>query len=456
MTEPPKTATATATETATASQAVAARRASKPLAALPGPERCGLLTALADALEQPERIAEVLAANARDRAAATAAEAAGTLSPALVARLGLDATKLAGLADGLRTLAAKPALLGVVSVRRELDEGLVLERVSCPLGVLGVVFEARPDAVVQIAGLALASGNAVLLKGGSEARESNRALVALIHTVMRERELDPACVTLLEDRAAFAALLDCHEQVDLIIARGSGPFVQRVMAATKIPVLGHAEGLCHVYVHADAEPERAAAILVDAKTSYPAACNAVETLLWHADARAAASACLRALADAGVELRGDPATLALARALEIPVQPASEADWASEYGEPILAVGQVADLDQALAHIERYGSKHTEAIVCADPSPTAQHPAAERFLAEVDAACVFVNASTRFADGYRFGLGAEVGIATGKLHARGPVGVEGLLSYRWLLRGHGQVASAYGPGKRAFTHRELG
>ncbi|MFO7562188.1 MAG: glutamate-5-semialdehyde dehydrogenase [Enhygromyxa sp.] len=430
-------------QTNTRAAAAAARRAGKQLAQLDAPRRAALLHDLAAALEQPEHAQAILAANARDLADARQAE----LSPALLARLGLDANKLAGLADGLRTLASMPELLGAVSLRRELDEALVLERVSCPLGVLGVVFEARPDAVVQITGLALKSGNAVLLKGGSEARASNRALIELIHAVLREHGVDPACVALLEDRAAFAALLECDEDVDLIIARGSGQFVQQVMASTKIPVLGHAEGLCHLYVHADAEPERAATIAVDAKTPYPAACNSIESLLWHAEAREAARACLRALAEGGVELRGDPATRELAP--ELSITAASEADWASEYGELIVSVRQVEGLAEALAHIERFGSRHTEAIVCADEA------IGEQFIAEVDAACVFVNASTRFADGYRFGLGAEVGIATGKLHARGPVGVEGLLSYRWLLRGRGQVASDYGPGKRAFTHREL-
>ena len=433
--------------TTTRAAALAARRAAKPLARLDAPARCALLAKLAAALEDPERTGAIMAANARDCEDARRAEAAGELSSALVARLGLDQTRLAGLADGLRTLAAMPGLLGAVSLRRELDGGLILERVSCPLGVLGVVFEARPDAVVQITGLALASGNAVLLKGGSEARASNRALVDLIHAVLREHDVDPACVALLEDRAAFVALLDCDDVVDLIIARGSSEFVARVMASTKIPVLGHAEGLCHLYVHADADPEQAATIAVDAKTSYPAACNAIETLLWHADAEAAARACLTALCERGVELRCDAATRELAP--ELALADASEDDWATEYSDLILAVRRVEELDEALDHIERYGSRHTEAIVCTDPQ------IGERFLAEVDAACVFVNASTRFADGYRFGLGAEVGIATGKLHARGPVGVEGLLTYRWLLRGHGQVASDYGPGKRSFTHRDL-
>jgi glutamate-5-semialdehyde dehydrogenase len=434
------------------SMAIAARGAGKRLAALDDDARSALLRGLAQALEAPEQVARLLAANRADveAAKAPANNAAEQLSPALVARLGLSAVKLAGLTDGLRQLAAMPAVIGAVQLRRELDDGLLLERVSCPLGVLGVVFEARPDAVAQITGLALKSGNAVLLKGGSEAQRSNAALLEVIHAVLRAHGLDPGCVALLEDRAAFRELLECHDHVDLIIARGSGQFVQLVMDSTKIPVLGHAEGLCHLYIHADADPERATAIAVDAKCSYPAACNAIETLLWHAESRETTWACLAALAKRGVELRGDPATIELAAGL--PVEAASEADWDTEYGEMILAVRQVARLDDALAHIERHGSHHTAAIVCGDEAS-----AGEQFLRDVDAACVFVNASTRFADGYRFGLGAEVGIATGKLHARGPVGVEGLLSYRWLLRGHGQIASSYGPGpgQRAFKHRDL-
>ncbi|PRP91394.1 Gamma-glutamyl phosphate reductase [Enhygromyxa salina] len=429
------------------SMAAAARRAGKQLAAQTGQARVALLQALASALEAPARAAALLEANRADLEAANAALARGELSPALVARVALTESKLAALADGLRQLAAMPELLGARQVHRELDEGLVLERVSCPLGVLGVVFEARPDAVPQITGLALKSGNAVLLKGGSEALRTNRALVELIHAVLGEHGLDPACVGLLEDRAAFRGLLECHAQVDLIIARGSGRFVQLVMDSTKIPVLGHAEGLCHLYLHADAEPLRGAAIAVDAKCSYPAACNAIETLLWHAEARDATRAALAELAVRGVELRGDPATVELAQRLDI--QPATEEDWGTEYGELILAVRQVASLDEALAHIERHGSRHTEAIV------STSEAAGEQFVRSVDAACVFVNASTRFADGYRFGLGAEVGIATGKLHARGPVGVEGLLTYRWLLRGQGHIASDYGPDKKPLRHRDL-
>jgi glutamate-5-semialdehyde dehydrogenase len=430
-------------------RAKAAREAGRALANLDGERRNALLASLAEALERPENRQAVAVANAADIRAAEQAQANGELSAAVVARLGLGPSKLAGLSEGLRQLARSPELLGAVQLRRELDKGLVLERRSCPLGVLGIVFEARPDAVVQITGLALKSGNAVMLKGGSEAQGSNRALVDIMHAVMREHGLDPACVGLLEDRAAFAELLACQEEVDLIIARGSGSFVSYVMGSTKIPVLGHAEGLCHLYLHADADPIKAMAIAVDAKTSYPAACNAIETLLWHAGARKATAAALRALVEAGVELRGCEATVALGEGLGLPVTAAARDDWGNEYNDMILAVRQVEDLDGALAHIERFGSQHTEAIVCKDEA------AGERFIAGIDAACVFVNASTRFADGYRFGLGAEIGIATSKIHARGPVGVEGLLSYRWLLRGSGQVSADYGPGKKAFTHRDL-
>jgi len=226
-----------------------------------------------------------------------------------------------------------------------------------------------------------------------------------------------------------------------VIARGSAAFVEHVMATSKVPVVGHAEGLCHLFLHAAADPAMAAAIAVDAKTDYPAACNAVETLLWEPGGEPALAAAVRALRDAGVALRGCDATRTLHE-----LTPATEADWDTEYGDLVLSIRRVPDLDAALAHIERHGSRHTECIVTDDAQ------AADSFIARVDAACVFHNASTRFADGYRFGLGAEVGISTQKLHARGPVGVSGLVTYRWLLRGHGQVASTYGPGKRPFKH----
>jgi glutamate-5-semialdehyde dehydrogenase len=440
-----ETGSASARDTAVAAAARAARAAGAALAALPADARAALLRDLAAALGAADVRAAVFAANAADMERARADEARGALAPALVKRLGLDARKLDSVIDGLQQLAAMPELVNHVTLRRALDDGLVLERVACPLGVLGVVFEARPDALVQIVGLAWKSGNAVLLKGGREARDTNRALTAVVHRVLGAHGLDAAAVALLEDRADVGALIGLAGLVDLIIARGSTELVQRLQATSRIPVMGHAAGVCHLYLHAAADPAMAARIAVDAKCSYPAACNSIEALLWEPGAAAALDAAVAALSAAGVELRGDAAT----RARHPGLRPATDDDWGHEYGALVLAIRQVADLDGALAHIERYGSRHTEAIVTADRA------AAERFLRAVDAAGVFHNASNRFADGYRYGLGAEVGVSTDKLHARGPVGVDGLLSYRWLLRGDGQVTAAYGPGGRSFKHRDL-
>lgn len=425
--------------------ASAAKRAAKTLASLSGERRSAVLRDLAGALADPSNRERLVAVNAEDMSDAQAAQARGELAPALVKRLALTESKLDGLVDGLRQLAEMPELVNEVRLRRKLDEDLVLSQVACPLGLLGVVFEARPDAVPQITGLAIKSGNAVLLKGGSEALRTNKALVELIHRVLEDHDVDPSAVGLLEDRAAFQALLDLHELVDIIIARGSSEFVQMVMDKTRIPVMGHAEGLCHVYLHGEQDPARAARIVVDAKCDYPAACNAVETLLWDEAAGDALDAAVEGLKNEGVELRGCEAT----RARHPDLAAATDEDWDAEYTAKILSIRRVPDLDAALAHIEAHGSKHTEAILTTD------NDAAERFLASVDAASTFHNASTRFADGYRFGLGAEVGISTGKLHARGPVGVEGLLSYRWLLRGDGQIAADYGPGKKKFRHEDL-
>jgi glutamate-5-semialdehyde dehydrogenase len=427
---------------------IAARAAGRKLAGLSGESRRRLLEELAAALARPDIQATVLAANAKDMAIARADEAAGTLASALVKRLGLDGKKLASVIDGLRQLAAMPELVGRRLTHRELDQDLDLERVTCPLGVLGVVFEARPDALVQITGLGWKSGNALVLKGGREARLTNRALCEVAHGVLAAQGLDARAMVLLEDRAEVDALLAQHDLVDLMIARGSSAFVRHVRGHTRIPVMAHADGICHAYLHAGADAAKAAAIVVDAKCSYPAACNALETLLWDDGAAVALDACVSALAAQGVELRACAETRKRHPGLAL----ANDADWDTEYGALVLSLKHVGGLDEAMAHIERHGSRHTEAIVTEDGA------AAARFLAEVDAACVFHNASTRFNDGYRFGLGAEVGISTDKLHARGPVGVEGLLTYRWLLRGGGagaHVSAAYGPGGRAFTHRDL-
>ena len=409
------------------------------LARAPADARSRALETLAAALVDSKVRAQVLAANTRDLATAI-----GLATP-LLKRLKLDATKLDTLADGARQLAARADPLGTVLARRKLDEGLVLEQVRCPLGVLAVVFESRPDALVQIASLALRSGNAVLLKGGREAAESNRALADVVRGALEKAGLPADAVQLLDDRSEVEALLGLQKGVDLVVARGGKEFVEHVRARSRIPVLAHAEGVCHVFLHRSADAAKAARIVVDSKVTYPAACNAVETLLWEPGAEAALDASVAALRSAGVELRGDAST----RARHPEMKAATEADWDAEYGALVLAVARVADLDGALAHIARHGSQHTEAIVAQDRS------AAERFLAEVDAACVFHDASTRFADGYRFGLGGEVGIGTGKLHARGPVGVDGLLSFRWILHGSGQVSADYGPGKKPFLHEEL-
>ncbi len=384
----------------------------------------------------------ILAANEADLAAAKA-----TLSPAVRQRLRLDGSKLHSMAEGVRAVAALPDPLNRVQLRRGLDEGLELTRVSCPLGVLGVVFESRPDALIQISALALKSGNAALLKGGREARHSNAALLQTVQRALEGAGLPESAIQGLEDRASVEALLEQSDLVDLVIPRGSKELVKHIQATTRIPVLGHAEGVCHLYLDASAETGMAVALVRDAKLQYPAACNAVETVLIHRRAVARLLPALVAdLAPRGVELRGCPAC----RELDPTLLEATEADWDTEYGAPILALKVVEDLEEALTHIRAHGSGHTEAIVTDDPA------AAARFLAEVDAAGVFHNASTRFADGFRYGFGAEVGISTGRIHARGPVGLEGLLSYRYLLRGRGHRVEDYvGSAARPFRHHDL-
>jgi glutamate-5-semialdehyde dehydrogenase len=421
--------------------ALAARAAGGKLARAGAEERSALLSDLATALADAATRAAVLAANAEDVARAKAEG----IEPALAKRLGIDGKKIDGLIDGLKQLAAMQDLVGRATLRRELDDGLVLERVSAPLGLLGVVFESRPDALIQIVGLAWKSGNAVLLKGGREATSTNQALIKVVHAVLEKHGIDPRAAVLLAGREDVAAVLALHGLVEVIVARGSSAFVQYIQSNTRIPVMGHAAGVCHVYAHAGADPAVAARVVVDAKTTYAAACNAAEALLWDAEAGAALDACVAALAKAGVEMRADAPT----RARHPNLIAATDADFGHEFGAPIIAIKQVKGLDDAMAFIDAHGSRHTEAIVTRDKA------AAERFLAEVDAAGVYHNASTRFADGYRYGLGAEVGISTDKLHARGPVGVEGLLTYRWLLRGEGQVSGEYGPGGKAFKHKDL-
>ncbi len=428
-------------------RAAAARRAAARLARSTPSERNDVLAEMAEGLRKAT--SEILEANAVDCAAAAVATTADALSPALLQRLKLERSKLEDLVLGLEQLRVLPDPLGVITLARELDAGLELRRVTCPIGVVGVIFESRPDALVQIAGLCLKSGNAVLLKGGSEAEQSNRVLARVLRAAIEGLGLPGAALQLLEGRAEVAELLQAEADVDLIVPRGSSALVRAIREATSIPVLGHAEGVCHVYVDRRADLAQALAVAVDAKVQYPSACNAVETVLVHAAIAAKfVPALVNVLRAHGVEVRADPRALALVSAGDVVA--ADGSDWDAEYGEMIVALRIVDDLDAALEHISRHGSRHTEAIVTADRATW------ERFAAEVDAAGVFWNASTRFADGFRYGFGAELGIATGKLHPRGPVGLEGLVTYKYRLEGNGHRVSDYaGPAARPFSHRDL-
>ncbi|MDX2098138.1 MAG: glutamate-5-semialdehyde dehydrogenase [Leptolyngbyaceae cyanobacterium bins.59] len=416
------------------------RQAARALATLSTEERNQAIEAIARSLEAAAP--EIVAANQAD---CQAAQKAG-IAPALYARLKLDAAKLQGAIVGVRDVARLADPLGIVQIHRELDEGLVLKRVTCPLGVLGVIFEARPDAVMQITSLAIKSGNGVILKGGQEAVQSCTALVKAIHQGLAETAVDPAGVQLLTTREETMGLLQLDSYVDLIIPRGSNRFVRFVQENTRIPVLGHADGICHLYVDRAADISMAVTIAVDAKTQYAAACNAIETLLIHQDiAPQALPEIAVALRAKGVELRGDDRACGITE-----MTPATDLDWATEYSDLILSVKVVDSLDDAIHHINTYGSRHTEAIVTADSQ------AAADFLAQVDAAGVYHNCSTRFADGFRYGFGAEVGISTQKMPPRGPVGLEGLVTYQYQAVGQGHIAATYtGAEARSFTHRDL-
>lgn len=416
-----------------------AKAASTPLSDTSVELRNRALLAMSEALRVHS--AEIGEANGRDL------EASRDLGDALQKRLVFDEKKLRGVVDGLETLASLPDPLGRVLTRTELAEGLHLRRVTCPIGVIGIIFEARPDALVQISSLCLKSGNAVLLKGGKEALHTNRILAEVIRNATEAVGLPGDWIQLLETREEVNGMLRLNEYIDLIVPRGSNSFVKYIMENTTIPVLGHSAGLCHLFLDASANLEKAVAIAVDAKTQAPATCNTVETLLVHKDAasRLLPTVC-DALRNAGVELRGDE----MSRSIVTWMKPATEEDWSTEYLALILSVKVVDDLAAAIAHINRFGSHHTDAIVTEDAA------AAELFQRRVDSADVFWNASTRFADGYRFGLGAEVGISTSKIHARGPVGLEGLTIYKWLLSGQGDTVAPFADGRRAFTHRQEG
>jgi glutamate-5-semialdehyde dehydrogenase len=422
----------------TTEKAALGKRAAEALLGLASETKDRALDAIACSLLSGA--AEVASANAADLAEA---ERSGLAAP-LLKRLRFDGEKLEGAVAGLRALRSLPDPAGRVLSARRLDEGLTLRQVSCPIGLIAMVFESRPDAFVQMAGLAAKSGNAVILKGGREAARTNRALAGLVYPAGTGAGLPENWLSLLETREEVAELLKLDAYVDLIVPRGSKEFVASIKAESRIPVLGHADGICHVYLHEDADAAMAAAVAVDSKTQYPAACNAAEVLLVHS-AFGGLAGVVAALEGAGVRLDLDRRSAGiLGRA---PTK--TDEDWSVEYLDLRMAVKVVDSLDEAIAHINRYGSHHTDAIV------TSSREAAGRFMDRVDSASVYWNASTRFADGYRYGLGAEVGISTGKLHARGPVGLEGLCTYKWKLEGSGQVVADYASGARRFLHEEI-
>lgn len=429
-----------------ATKAEAARSASIETSVLTTEQRNEALNAVADAIWQNRKALQE--ANRRDLSAAEALLRDGKISEAIVQRLKLDEVKIGSVVEMVRSVASLDDPVGKTEYAVELDEGLELYRVSSPIGVIGVVFESRPDALPQIASLCLKSGNAVLMKGGSEARNSNRLLYSVIREATAEAGIPDGWIQLLEAREEVTQLLELDEYVDLIIPRGSNSFVRYIQRNTQIPVLGHSEGVCHIYVDRSADLGNAVEVCLDAKVQYPSVCNAVDTLLVH---REVAERFLPMMADrymeAGVEVRGCPDTIHI---LGERINEASETDWGAEYLDYIVAVKIVDSIDEAVDHVNRYGSHHTDAIMAEDDE------AAFKFMGRVDSAGVFWNASTRFSDGYRYGLGAEVGISTGKIHARGPTGLKGLTIYKYYLIGSGQTVETYvGKDAKKFTHRVL-
>ncbi len=415
------------------------RRASNSLGQTTDQQRSDALIGMADALEAKASV--IVEANEQD----IERSLGEGLNQALIARLKLNKDKLKGAIEGVRKVALLPDPLGRCHLNRELSKNLVLERITVPLGVVGVIFEARPDAVMQIASLAIRSGNGAILKGGSEALQTNEVIMETLREGLASTEISPEALSLLTTREESLALLKLDGLVDLIIPRGSNEFVRFIQDNTRIPVLGHADGICHLYVDSSADLDQALRIAIDSKTQYPAACNAIETLLVHTEvARDFFCKALPAFKKLGVTLLGD------AESQSYGVEgAATERDWATEYLDTTLSIKIISGLEEAIEHIRCYGSRHTEAIVAND------HQVAELFLQSVDSAGVFHNCSTRFADGFRYGFGAEVGISTQTLPPRGPVGLDGLVTYRYRLRGSGQTVADFASGQNVFSHKDL-
>ncbi|HAP33575.1 MAG TPA: glutamate-5-semialdehyde dehydrogenase [Lachnospiraceae bacterium] len=426
-------------------EAAKMKLAAPELAAASIEKRNKALDLIAKALEENKE--EVFAANKIDLENADK----NNIAAAIKKRLKYDEVKMRDSIAGLKQLEGLVDPVGKVLLSRELDEGLVLQRISVPIGVIGVIFEARPDAMVQVASLCIKSGNCAILKGGKETANTNKVLFEIIKKSAIEAGLPEGCLLQAEQHNEIDELLACDQDVDLLIPRGSNNFVRYIMEHTKIPVMGHSSGICHIYVDEKADQELAVPVVVDAKIQYPAACNAVETVLVN---RAIAEEFLPKLAKgldgAGVKLRGtkEAADIVVAKT-GLNVEIMQEDAFAKEYNDLIISLKVVSDVKEAVKHINYFGSHHTDCIITEDNASAAY------FAQMVDSAGVYQNVSTRFADGFRYGFGAEVGISTGKLHARGPVGLDGLVTYKYTLKGNGQIVGDYATGKKQFHHKDI-
>ena len=417
--------------------AIAAKKASLGLAALPTKVKNEALAQVAKALV--EHANEIIAANKKD---IERSEQENLATP-LLKRLKFDEAKIKDVVAGIQSLIGLPEPIGETLVATELDKGLELYKVSCPIGLIGVIFESRPDALVQISTLCLKSGNAALLKGGREAIETNRILAKIIREASEQAGVPSGWIQLLETREDVNELLKLDKYVDLIIPRGSNSFVQYIMNNSNIAVMGHADGICHTYIDKDADIEMAVKVATDAKTQYVSVCNATETILVHSNvANEVIPKLAESLISHNVEIFGCERTQAIIHCEAVE-------NWKMEYLDYKVSIRVVDSLEQAIEQINTYGSRHTDSIITKNPQ------AAEEFMNLVDSADVFWNCSTRFADGFRYGLGAEVGISTSKIHARGPVGLEGLTIYKWKLKGNGQIVADYASGKSTFTHKSI-
>ena len=416
-----------------------AKGASIHLSALDSESKNRALEAIAVALEENKE--SIIKANNDDY---QRSEKEGIAGP-ILKRLKFGEEKINDVISGIRSLITLKDPVGETVLSTELEEGLNLYRVTCPIGVIGIIFESRPDALVQISTLALKSGNSVLLKGGSEAAKTNKILFEIINKASMEAGVPKGWIQLVETRADVNEMFALNEQIDLLIPRGSNAFVKYIMENSNIPVLGHADGVCHIYIDNEVDSEKIIPIVVDAKTQYVAACNTVENILVNKEvAEKELPAIVDALKESGVEVIGCEAT---AKITGIPL--ASDDDWTTEYVDYKVSIKTVDDLGEAIDFINKNGSGHTDAIL------TENSEKAKKFMALVDSACVFQNCSTRFSDGFRFGFGAEVGISTSKIHSRGPVGLDGLLIYKYKLLGNGQTVTEFSSGKKSFTHKAL-